>query len=202
MRSETDDGLSSSANFQVRLFSYEFESNKPVLQEIGSLRVKIGVGEFELLRAVSNRNPDVLWKHRADISSFIFVEHAIELEEGVIPHSEGARRMTPIKSEACRIEVEILLEYDMVKPSKSPWACGFVMIEKKGGQLRFCSDFRYLNAVIIKDAYPIPRSDESISKLGDAKFCTRLDLGSAFWQVPMQKQDKDKTEFACELGLC
>ena len=60
MRSETDDGLSSSANFQVRLLSYEFESNKPVLQEIESLRVKIGVGELELLRAVSNRNSDVL----------------------------------------------------------------------------------------------------------------------------------------------
>ena len=75
------------------------------------------------------------------------------------------------------------------------------MAKKKGGQLRFCCDFRYLNAVTIKDAYPIPRIDESLSKLGDAKFFTTLDLGSAFWQVPLQKQDREKTGFACELGL-
>ena len=51
----------------------------------------------------------------------------------------------------------------------------------------------------IKDAYPIPRIDESLSKLGDAKFFTTLDLGSAFWQVPLRKQDRAKTGFACEL---
>ena len=73
--------------------------------------------------------------------------------------------------------------------------------EKERGELRFCCDFRYLNAVTIKDAYPIPRIDESLSKLGDAKFFTTLDLGSAFWQVPLRKKDREKTGFACELGL-
>ena len=53
----------------------------------------------------------------------------------------------------------------------------------------------------IKDAHPIPRIDESLSKLGDAKFFTTLDLGSAFWQVPLRKQDRETTGFACELGL-
>ena len=93
--------------------------------------------------------------------------------------------MTLHKSEACRAEIEMLLENDMIEPSKSPCAFGVVMAKKKGGQLRFCCDFRYLNAVKIKDAYPIPRIDERLSKLGDAKFFTTLDLGSAFWQVPL-----------------
>ena len=74
----------------------------------------------------------------------------------------------------------MLLEYDMIEPLKSPWACGVVMAKKKRGQLRFCCNFCYLNAVTIKDAYPIPRIDESISKLGDAKFFPILDLVSAF----------------------
>ena len=73
--------------------------------------------------------------------------------------------------------------------------------EKERGQLRFCCDFRYLNEVTIKDAYLISRIDESLSKLGDAKFFTTLDLGSAFWQVPLRKKDREKTGFACELGL-
>ena len=75
------------------------------------------------------------------------------------------------------------------------------MAKKKGGQIRFCCDIRYLNAVTIKNAYPIPRIDDSLSKLGDAKFFTTLDLGSAFWQVPLRKNDREKTGFACELGL-
>ena len=53
----------------------------------------------------------------------------------------------------------------------------------------------------MKDAYPKPRIDESLSKLGDTKFFTTLDLGLAFWQFPLRKQDRDKTGFACELGL-
>ena len=73
--------------------------------------------------------------------------------------------------------------------------------KKERGQLRFCCDFRYLNAVTIKDAYPIPRIDERLFKLGDAKFFTTLDLGSVFWQVPLRKKDREKTGFACELEL-
>ena len=53
----------------------------------------------------------------------------------------------------------------------------------------------------MKDTYLIPLIDESISKLGDAKFFTTLDLCSAFWQVPLRKQDREKTGFAYELGL-
>ena len=201
MKSETDDGLSSCSNFPERPSSYELESDKPVLPEIEHLKGKIGEGDFKKLRDLLNRNADVFSKHKADIGCCNFVEHEIELEEGAVPHREGARRMTPHKSEACRAEIEMLLEYDMIEPSKSPWACGVVMAKKKGGQLRFCCDFRYLNAVTIKDAYPIPRIDESLSKLGDAKFFTTLDLGSAFWQVPLRKKDREKTGFACELGL-
>ena len=73
--------------------------------------------------------------------------------------------------------------------------------EKERGQLRFCCDFRYLNAVTIEDTYPIPRIDESLSKLGDAKFFATFDLRSASCQVPLRKKDREKTGFACELGL-
>ena len=198
MKSETDDGLSSCSNFPERPTEAELAANKP---EIEHLKGKISDKELDSLRAVLNRNADVFSKHKADIGCCNFVEHEIEIKEGSVPHREGARRMTPNKSEACRKEIEMLMEYDMIEPSKSPWACGVVMAKKKGGQLRFCCDFRYLNAVTIKDAYPIPRIDESLSKLGDAKFFTTLDLGSAFWQVPLRKQDREKTGFACELGL-
>ena len=52
-----------------------------------------------------------------------------------------------------------------------------------------------------KRCVPDTANIESLSKLGDAKFFTTLDLGSAFWQVPLRKKDREKTGFACELGL-
>ena len=130
MKYETDDGLSSCSNFPERPSSYELESDKPVLPEIENLRGKIGEGYFESIRGVLNRNADVFSKHKADIGCCKFVE--IELEEGAIPNKEGARRMTPHKLEACRAEIEMLLEYDMIEPSKWPCACGVVMTRKKG----------------------------------------------------------------------
>ena len=104
--------MSSCSNFPERFSSYELESDKPVLPEIEHLTGKIGEGDFELLRAVLNRNADVSSKHKADIGCCNFAEHEIELEEGALPHREGARTMTPHKSEACRAEIEMLLKYD------------------------------------------------------------------------------------------
>ena len=134
------------------------------MTEIEHLRGKLTDKQLEAIKDVLERIEEVFSRHKADIGCCNFVEHEIELEENVEPHREGARRMTPHKSEACRKEIETLLEYDMVEPSKSPWACGVVMAKKKDDQLRFCCDIRYLNSVTVKDAYPIPRIDESLSK--------------------------------------
>ena len=185
MKSETDDGLSSCSNFPGRSTEKKLAADKPVLHEIECLRGKIVDKELDSLRAVLNRNEDVFSRHEADIGCCNSVEHEIEIEEGSVLHREGARRMTQHKSEACRKEIEVLMKYDMIEPSKSPRACGVVMAKKRG-QLRSCCDFRYLNAVTIKDAYPITRIDESLFKLGDAKFFTTLGFGSALWQVPLR----------------
>ena len=87
------------------------------------------------------KNADVLSRQKADFGCCNFVEHEIELEEGAVPHREGARQMTPHKSEACRAEIEMLLEYDMIEPSNSPWASGVLIAKKKGGSLGFVATF-------------------------------------------------------------
>ena len=158
MKSETDDGLPSWLNFPARPTKTELTVNKHVLPEIEHLKGKISDRELDSLRAVLNRNADFFSKHKADIGCCSFVEHENEIEESSVPHREGARRMTPHKSDACRNEIEMLMEYDMIEPSKSPYACGVAMAKKKGVQLSFCCDFRYLIAVTIKDAFPFPAS--------------------------------------------
>ena len=176
LKSETDDGLSSCSYFPERPTLEETELDKPVLPEIEHLRGKLTDEQLQAIKDdVLERTEDIFSKHKADIACCNFVEYEKELEESAVPHREGTRRMTPHNSDACRKEIETLLEYDMIEPSKSPWACGVVMAKKKGDQLSFCCGFRYLNSVTVKDAYPIPRIDESLSKLGDAKFFTTLD---------------------------
>ena len=109
--------------------------------------------------------------------------------------------MSPLKAAKANEEVRNLLALGMIQPSYSPWASGIVMVRKKSGEMRFCCDFRPLFEVTVKDAYPLPRIDESLSRLGKAKYFTSIDLAAAFWQIPLKKQDRFKTAFACELGL-
>ena len=78
------------------------------------MKGKLTERELDSLRAVFNRNADIFSKRKADIGCCNFVEYEIEIEEGSAPHKEGARRMTPQKSEACRKEIELLMEYDNI----------------------------------------------------------------------------------------
>ena len=74
------------------------------------------------------------------------------------------------------------------------------MVKKKDGSLRFCVDFRQLNAATIKDAHPLPRIDDLLDALqGDCWFST-LDLKSGYWQVPIMERDKEKTAFRTSNG--
>ena len=137
----------------------------------------------------------------ADFGRCNVAEHEINLEPGAVPWKEGPRKMTPFKTEKANEEIRMLIELGLIEPSYSPWASGIVMAKKKGNQLRMCCDFRNLNAQTVKDAFPFPRVDECIARLGNAKFFTCLDLAAAFWQIPIKKGDEQKTAFACELGL-
>ena len=131
LKSETDDGLSSCSNFPERPTLEEMEMDKPVLPEIEHIRGKVTDEQLEAIKDVLERNEEVFSRPKADIGCCNFVEHEIELEESAVPHREEARRMTPHKLDACREEIETLLEYDMIEQSKSPWACGVVMPKKK-----------------------------------------------------------------------
>ena len=100
LKSEAEDGLSSCSNFPERPTLEEIEIVKPVLPEIEHLRGKVRDEQLEAIKDVLERNEDVFSKHKADIRYWNFVEHEIELEESAVPHREGARRMTPHKSDA------------------------------------------------------------------------------------------------------
>ena len=145
-----------------------------------------GEGARDQLAEVLNEYDDLFMKHKTDIGRCTIAKHRIEQEPEAIHHREGARRMSPDKAAKANQGVRNLLALGLIQPSYSPWASGIVMEKKKTGELRFCCDFRPLNDVTVKDAFLLPRIDENLSRIGNAKIFTSNDLAWAFWQIPLK----------------
>ena len=82
-----------------------------------------------------------------------------------------------------KVELKDLLtdmEKDVIRPSNSPWASPIVLVRKRDGSHRFCVDYRKLNAVTRKDAYPIPRIDDTLDTLSGACWFSTLDMVSGY----------------------
>ena len=88
-----------------------------------------------------------------------------------------------------------MLKIGAIRKSNSPWASAVVLVRKKDGSLRFCIDLRRLNARTIKDAYGLPRIEETLDCLEGSIIFTSLDLKSGYWQVEMDEASKPLTAF-------
>ena len=88
-----------------------------------------------------------------------------------------------------------MLDGGAIRPSNSPWCNAIVLVRKKDGTLRFCIDFRRLNARTKKDSYPLPRMQETMESMVGARFFSSMDLKSGFWQVEMSEQSRQYTAF-------
>ena len=73
-----------------------------------------------------------------------------------------------------------LLKKDLIRPSSSPWGCPAIFVKKKDESLRMCVDYRPLNAVTIKNKYPLPRIDILFDQLSKAKVFSKIDLRSGY----------------------
>ena len=126
------------------------------------------------------------------------LEHAIETHGP--PLRQPYRRQNPAVRREEMAQVQQMLSSNVIRPSNSPWASPMVMVRKKDGSLRFCVDFRQLNAATVKDAHPLPRIDDLLDALHGAKWFSALDLKGGYWQVPITEQDKAKTAFRTSSG--
>ena len=98
-------------------------------------------------------------------------------------------------------ELEDMEKNGIIEKSESEWASPLVIVTKKDGGVRLCVDYRQLNQITKFDAYPMPRIEELLDKIGSARFITTLDLAKGYWQVPMNPEDRDKTAFVSPKGL-
>ena len=141
---------------------------------------------------------DVFSQGEDDLGNTPLLEHAIETHGP--PLRQPYRRQNPAVRREEMTQVQQMLSSNVIRPSNSPWASPVVMVRKKDGSLRFCVDFRQLNAATVKDAHPLPRIDDLLDALHGAKWFSTLDLKSGYWQVPITEQDKAKTAFRTSSG--
>ena len=103
--------------------------------------------------------------------------------------------------EAISTHVDSMLEQGVIEPASSPWASNVVLVRKKDGTFRCCIDYRQLNNVTIKDAYPLPRTDSCLDAMAEAQWFSTIDLRSSYHQVGVAPEDRDKTAFICPRGM-
>ncbi|XP_071051474.1 uncharacterized protein [Onthophagus taurus] len=103
--------------------------------------------------------------------------------------------VNPIVQRHIDEELQNMLDLGVVEPSDSPWSSPILLVKKKDGSFRFCVDFRRLNGVTERDAYPIPYVSDTLNKLRNAKYLSTLDIKSAYWQIPVDENSKKFTAF-------
>lgn len=121
------------------------------------------------------------------------VEHVIHTDSA--PIKQRHYPISPALQRQVYQELDKMLADGVVEPSNSPWASPILLIRKDDGKYRFVVDFRQLNKVTTRDAYPLPFISATLDKLRDAHYLTTLDIKSAYWQIPLSEESKPLTAF-------
>ncbi|GBG84928.1 hypothetical protein CBR_g39391 [Chara braunii] len=99
-----------------------------------------------------------------------------------------------------RAQLDDLLAKGWIRPSCSPYGALVLFARKKNKDIHLCIDYRKLNAQTIKNVGPLPRIDDLLERLGDAKYFSKLDLKSGYHQIEIQPRDRYKTAFKTQYG--
>ena len=153
-------------------------------EEDQKLLVKEAIRDFQ----------DVFALGSLELGKTSLVKHTIKITNPN-PFKERYRRIPPHQFEEVRKHLKEMEDRGAIRRSNSPWASPVVLVKKKDGSLRFCIDLRKLNARTIKDAYSLPRIEESLDCLNGATIFTSLDLKSRYWQVELDDESVPLTAF-------
>ncbi|UYV72237.1 hypothetical protein LAZ67_9002287, partial [Cordylochernes scorpioides] len=100
-----------------------------------------------------------------------------------------------------RNQVQQMLENDIIEQSFSPFSSPVTLVTKRDKTKRFCIDYRKVNELISSDVHPLPRIEDILDRLAQAKYFSTADISSAYWQVPIHPDSRPLLAFATLEGL-
>ena len=143
---------------------------------------------------------DVMSSNKMDLGSTNIVQHDIQTTTDE-PIRQSAPRIPIHLQTEVKDHVDELVDNGIVSPSTSPWAAPIVTVPKPYGTLRLCVDYRKLNAVTVKNAFPLPRIDTALDNITGACYFSTLDLTSGYWHVELDNAARATSAFVTPFGL-
>jgi hypothetical protein len=128
-------------------------------------------------------------------------DHTIVLKPGALPVAVRPYRYPAAHKDELERQCAAMIVQGTVRRSDSAFSSSVLLVKKSDGSWRFCVDYRALNVLTVKDAFPIPVVDELLDELHGVRFFTKLDLRSGYHQVQMRPADIHKTTFRTHNGL-
>jgi hypothetical protein len=129
------------------------------------------------------------------------MEFIIEVQPGMAPISRRPYKMTPKELAELKVQLNELLDKGYIRPNSSHWGCPALFVKKKDQSLRLCVDYQPLNAITIKNKYPLPRIDILFDQLAGARVFSKVDLRSGYHQIKIRLEDVHKTAFSTRYRL-
>ena len=170
---------------------------------MGALKLKQGGltnQQFNDLKAAMLDASNVFALDYSEFGCTSLVKHTIDTGDNP-PIKQQPYRTPMVYCEQMAEMIEDVQAQGIVQPSSSTLASPVVLVPKKGGTARFCIDYRRLNAVSKEDVHPLPRSEDILSNLGEARYFTTLDLATDFWHIELDESSRPKSAFTLHKGL-
>jgi hypothetical protein len=155
-----------------------------------SIRHTLSADQLQRLDSVINMYPSY---SKLGLGKTSLFEHKIDVGNSS-PIKQRHYPVSPAIEKLMVEELDRMLELGVIEESTSSWSSPVVLV-RKPGKVRLCLDSRKVNAVTVKDAYPLPQIDGILSRLPKANFISSLDLKDAFWQIPLEKASREMTAF-------
>lgn len=156
--------------------------------------------EKQQVASLLSEYQDIFSKNDDDLGLTNLAEHCIEVNSSK-PIKQPFRRVPLAFVNEEKEAIDKLLKQRVIRPSCSPWASPLCLVRKKDNSVRPCVDYRRLNQVTKPDAFPVPKVDECIDAVSEAKIFSTIDLTCGYFQVPVREHDIPKTAFISRHGL-
>ena len=162
---------------------------------------ELNIGDAPLTRDQQVRLIDVIYSHTEVFSLFDGDLGFCDVLKHSIPTTTDKPVYLPHWQIPVQLQSEVRkcldnwLKQGIIRPSKSPYASQVVIVRKKTGEIHLCVDFRKLNAISIRDSFPLPRVEEALQAVQAAVWFSSFDLAQGYLQMAMEEEDIEKTAF-------